>query len=237
MILKTLYLHRKDKLNPGDWWSCPSHYHPEGHKKSSVYDVDIATPTKIRTKRFIVGGGGLISSKKWVDSIYKWLKVIKAEKTVLWGVGVDEEHFDHPLFKEFDLIGVRQQNTPFAYVPCCSCLNEIFDLKVNPKVKPIGDNGTIIIGGGATKRKIKNQHMTNITSINNIVNQIKLHKKIITASYHVWYWSKLLKKDVQIDYETNFRKPLKEKFFTLPNIISLEHCRQINYDFASKVWL
>ena len=238
MILKTVYLHRKDKINPGDWFSSPRHYHPENPKSIEIFDIDMHMPRIIKCEKFIVGGGGLISSKRWVDNIYDWVKKVDSPKKVLWGVGVDEEYFDHPLFKEFDLISVRQTNTPYNYVPCVSCLHELFDLKTPPNVKSMGKGDTIIIGGGkATKRKIPNQNITNMMPMNAIINQIRIHKKIITASYHVWYWSKLLKKDVKIDYETDFRKPLKEKFFTLPNIISLEHCRRLNYEFACKVWL
>tara|TARA_R110002153_G_scaffold29711_13_gene91194 strand:+ start:17016 stop:17738 length:723 start_codon:yes stop_codon:yes gene_type:complete len=240
MILKTVYLHRKDRSNPGDWYCSPYHYHPEDSKYIKVFDINEAVSNGIRCEKFIVGGGGLLSSDPWVNKIWEWSKKIKAKKKIIWGTGIDEEFFDHPLLLEFDLIGVRQRNTPFQYVPCVSCLHPLFDSKetTNDKIIPLAHPKTLKIGGGAkTKRFIQGQHSTNMQKIDFIVNQIKLHDKILTASYHVWYWGKLLGKNVNIDYETNFRKPLKEKFFTLPNITNLEHCRNLNYEFASKVWL
>ena len=238
MILKTVYLHRRDKNNPGDWFSSPYHYHPENSKSIKIFDID-SPPQDISCEKFIIGGGGLISGDIWVNSIWEWSKKIKAKKKIIWGVGLDEEYFDHPLFLNFDLIGIRQTNTPFQYVPCCSCLNKLFDnTKINNSIAPLAKNKQLIVGGGkTTKRFIKGQHMTNMTKMDYIIDQIKHHKDILTASYHIWYWSKLLGKNVKIDYKTDFRKPLKEKFFTLPNIISLEHSRKLNYEFASEVWL
>lgn len=239
MILKTVYLHRKDKQNPGDWYSSPYHYHPEDEKSVKVFDINGDKPSDIECDRFIVGGGGILSGDQWVNTIWEWSKKIKAKKKIIWGVGLDEEYFNHPLFLNFDLVGIRQTNSPFQYVPCVSCLHPAFDnVKCTSNVAPLAKTGTLKIGGGkTTKRFIKGQHSTNMVKFEYIIDQIKLHNKILTASYHVWYWSKLLNKDVKIDYETNFRKPLKEKFFTLPNIISLEHSRKLNYEFASKIWL
>lgn len=240
MILKTVYLHRKDKANPGDWFCSPYHYHPEDHKLIKIFDVDYDKPQSITCDRFIVGGGGILSSDVWVNNIWEWSKKINAKRKVIWGAGLDEEYFNHPLLLNFDLIGVRQTNTPFQYVPCVSCLHPLFDTKkcTNKKIHPLAEGKVLKVGGGKkTKRFIPGQHTTNMVKLDFMVNQIKLHDKILTASYHVWYWAKLLQKDVKIDYATEFRKPLKEKFFTLPHIISLEHCRKLNYDFASKVWL
>jgi len=239
MTLKTVYLHRKDKSNPGDWYSSPYHYHPEDSKSIKIFDLTDKIPNGIECDKFIVGGGGIISGDAWVNIIWEWSKKIKAKKKIIWGAGLDEEYFNHPLFLNFDLVGIRQTNTPYQFVPCVSCLNKIFDdPKGNKNIAPLAKGKILKVGGGkTTKRRIKGQHMNNMVKIDYVVNQIKHHSKILTASYHVWYWGKLLNKDVKIDYETDFRKPLKEKFFTLPNIISLEHCRKLNYEFASKVWL
>jgi hypothetical protein len=186
----------------------------------------------------IIGGGGLFSTNDWMSKLWLWTTRITAGKRVVWGAGIDEEFFTHPLLNDFDLKGFRQTNTPYDFIPCVSCLNPAFDTDVpNPKINSItGGTDHLIVGGGNNKRVIPGQHMNNMTKFNTITNQIKIHDKITTASYHVWYWSKLLEKNVKIDYKSKYRKPLAEKFYTLPKVTNLKHYRELNLDFAKRVF-
>jgi hypothetical protein len=247
MTQKIVYLHRKDQNNPGDWWSSPHHYFP--NYKGQVIDM-LDNPEFIECDLLIVGGGGLFSTADWMKKLWLWDTRIKAKKKIIWGAGLDEEFFTHPIFNSFDHVGIRQKNTPFKFVPCVSCLNPLLDNNNDVRGKDLdtmtnedkinlsrsGSLGTLIVGSGNGKRAIEGQHMSNFNKMNVVINQLKLHKKIITSSYHVYYWGKLLEKNIKIDYKSKYRKPLGEKFYNIPDNINLKHYRELNMDFAKLVY-
>ena len=242
MTQKIVYLHRKDINNPGDWFSSPYHY----FKDFEGEVIDLTEPARpITCDILIIGGGGLFSTNDWMHRLWLWTTRITAGKKVIWGAGIDEEFFNHPVLNDFDLKGFRQTNTPFDFVPCVSCLHTQLDTNIpSNKIASIsGGTDHLIVGSGINKRTIPGQHMNNksilskpVGSFEKIINQIKIHNKITTASYHVWYWSKLLEKNVKIDYKSRYRKPLVEKFYTLPKVTNLKHYRELNLDFAKRVF-
>lgn len=247
MTQKIVYLHRKDQNNPGDWWSSPHHYFP--NFKGQVIDM-LDKPEFIECDLLIVGGGGLFSTEDWMRKLWVWETRIKAKKKVIWGAGLDEEYFTHPIFNSFDHIGIRQTNTPFKFVPCVSCLNSLLDNPNDIKGTDISTmteeeklrlsySGTLdklIVGSGNGKRAIPGQHMSNFNKMNVVITQLKLHQEIITSSYHVYYWGRLLDKNTEIDYKSRYRKPLGEKFYNIPGGIDLKWYRELNMDFAKLVY-
>ena len=123
---------------------------------------------------------------------------------------------------------MQTRNTIFEYVPCASCMHSIFD-----KYKDTSGNGEVKISH--FKRLIPNSDSTNIDNFEENIFRIANSKKVITTSYHIWYWSKLLNKEVEIYESTSFRKPLHEKMYNLPLNINIEEARNNNNLFSDKV--
>ena len=226
---KIINLYRADIKNPGDFFSPPTRYINFNNYKTTYYDfLKLPERNEYACKMLIIGGGGLFGDDKWCEKFNFWLEKIKFDLCIAWGVGIDKNFENNNIFKKFNLIGCRSKNTIFNYVPCASCLHPIFD-----KFKNIsGDKESRI---SHIKRMIPNSVSTNYNSLENNIEIIANSKKIITTSYHIWYWAKLLNKKVEIYQSKNFQKPLAEKMFTLPSDVTLDNSRKLNLSFARSV--
>ena len=57
-------IHRLDQMNPGDWWSRPSHYFPIN--EDAVLDIsNVASYRHLEGKVIVLGGGGLLGKLHW----------------------------------------------------------------------------------------------------------------------------------------------------------------------------
>ncbi len=226
---KIINVHRYDKKNAGDMASAPMRYFKYyGYEN---YFLDFLKPPKeiVECDILIIGGGGLISTKVWFDLLYIWINKIKAKKYILWGVGIDKEYQLKELYNDFNLIGCRQENTIFTYIPCASCMLKIFDKHINKSGK-----GEVRISH--YKRMIPKSESTNIDKFEDNIYKISISEKVITTSYHIWYWAKLLDKKVEIYHSKNFEKPLAEKMYYLQTDLTLESARNINIKYANEIY-
>jgi len=224
--MKIVYIHRKHFENAGDWWSTPKHYFENG----TVYDF-IENPVHYKTVEcdlLIIGGGGILDLGD-LPKHQLWIDKLKPKKKVIWGAGASKDTYNHPFYDQFDLIGLRNAFSPFAFVPCVSCLHPL--IKYNSSGK-----GEIIIGHNKRPlpNQIHNQHVPIEKSINNIMKA----KTIITTSYHIYYWSKLIGKDVKLAIDKTYPgwKPVAEKYFTFPKTFELDKFRKIQFEFAKLVY-
>ena len=139
---RILNVFRLDERNSGDWLSPPTRYFNFENSEVKYLDYVQIPGKKIKADLLIIGGGGLISAggkkRKWAPFLDNWLNIVDAKSYILWGVGIDKEYQTEDFNKKFDLIGCRQENTIFEYVPCASCMHSIFD-----KYKDTSGNGEV----------------------------------------------------------------------------------------------
>jgi hypothetical protein len=127
---------RKDPTNVGDWYCTPFRYFPLGDQPAAdVYEE----PLVEEGDTVVVGGGGLIS-----ENFAPYLERLAAAKKggvhlIAWGIGESlindktggmVEPWRGPLpdyLKKFDLVGVRDFGTDYEWVPCASCMLDLFD--------------------------------------------------------------------------------------------------------------
>ena len=260
-------IHRIDNNNVGDFYCAPHLYfnNIKGQSldifdyKSNDLDVLNNFHNKIKDNALIIGGGGLLNRSSFEMQMKMFEHIAqKGKKTVLWGVGHNEKkHSSLNKVKSynidtgnFGLVGVRDYNMKEEYVPCASCLNPIFDFKVDI---------TQEVGVIFHKKTVKNKHIisqfkeypstSNTTNLEEMISFIKKTETIITDSYHAMYWSMLLDKKViafpnsskfySFKYQPifsnldNFKTDLK-KAHSYSGI--LEECREINMKFSEKVF-
>lgn len=189
------------------------------------------------------------------------INLAKGAPRIVWGAGHNTAMTKRPRALEwpgylssFDLVGLRDADSPYDYVPCASCLHPAFEKTYEIK------NDIIIFEH--KKQLIKSadfgKHAISrfINSGNNIEQTIEILGSaniIITNSYHGAYWGYLLGKKVIVV------EPWSSKFFQLkpfPQIIYkidrlndldqiidstkvhdgyLEECKIINNEFAKQV--
>ena len=202
------FIFRADKTNVGDWWCPPFRYFP--FKPSVIGDILDQSFSLENTKTLILGGGGIGS-----DFFRPFLKEIEKkniETTVLWGGGVDVKVIKNELLtsKEQDLhgnyfdfmteVGTRVFSSPqkFTYIPCTSCMNNLF-FKYR-EVKP-----KHLLGVYSHKRvpllenddkDIYPRQDNNGDDLEEKLKFLASCEYIITNTYHGLYWATLLERKV-----------------------------------------
>ena len=224
--MKIVYVHRKHFANAGDWWSTPHHY----FEKGKVFDF-VENPNNYKTEEcdlLIIGGGGILELED-LPKHQLWINKFSPKKKVIWGAGASHKTFDHPFYKQFNLIGLRNARSPFNFVPCVSCLHPL--IKYNIK-----GSGEIIIGHN--KRPLPNQNHNQHVPIERSIHNINNASRVITTSYHIYYWSRLMGKNTKLAIEKSYPgwKPIAEKYFTFPDEFDLNKFRKIQIDFAKQVY-
>jgi len=237
------YINRRDMENVGDIYSSPLKY----FKYNSNYKIiDIYNITKLYNSNniIILGGGGLFGT---FDEIYN----IDCKNIIVWGAGYNIHYNSTASVAQVDtflnkcmLVGLRDYNTKYEYVPCSSCmlngLKQKYDIRnriviFEHKDVPINIDGI---------PKIKN----NYTNISHVLEFLGSAEFIITNSYHGVYWATLLNKRVLvIPFSSRFDNfKHKPTICTVENYKtrmeeaisynhSLEECRYINMNFAKKI--
>ncbi len=259
-------IHTIDTKNAGDYYCAPHHYFKElSDTALDIFDYKRlggkadAFVNRINENAIIVGGGGLLNRGgfKFQMKIFEQL-LQKGKKTVLWGVGHNikyKKSFGKPVnynvdVNNFGIAGTRDISCPGDFVPCVSCLHEIFD-KNFETTRDIG----IVFHKDTIKNKDVTNKFENYDTLSNshdfesIINFIGTSETILTDSYHVMYWSMLLNKNIAIvpnsskfyDFKhkpvfTDFQNPI----FDVKNANDfsglLEECREINLKFSEKVF-
>ncbi len=207
----------------------------------------------------VVGGGGLLEIDFFAP-FFEYLKTNKKrQKVVIWGAGHNnwqigdwrrlksEYTFDASLF---DLIGTRDANTRFDWVPCVSCMSGHFD-----KPRSISRS----IGVYAHAATLKNETfrkrlpsdfdmIDNSSSFEDAIEFLGSSDLVLTDSFHGAYWATLLGRRVvcfpssskfyDLKHAVPFCAPEDwQRFSRLSQVYSeaLDECRDQNKLFAERV--
>lgn len=191
-------IHRIDKTNTGDMVSnCSEYYSFEGYEiiKHDIYNPNF---TKIeKDDPIILSGGGLLNCLEiWNKNINKLLEL--SRNVYGWGIGFNKHHNTNVNTKlnlsKFKLLGIRDYRPSYEsnmkYVPCSSC--NLKQLKYTYEIqRDIGivehHHNKITLSGNYDK-------INNEMNIDKIIKFIGESRIIITNTYHVLYFSALLKK-------------------------------------------
>lgn len=194
MIASSIY--RRDKTNVGDWYCAPSRYFKLPDGEGDIFDIDKLS----LAPHVVVGGGGLVAK-----TFHPFMEKLAARKSdirslVAWGIGelenVDKTGKTVPPFdgsypaylKAFDLVGVRDYGTCYRWVPCVSCMSELFDTAYVVKTDicvyehkriPLGISGFPTLSN-------------NGDDLAAVLQFLGSAHVVITNSYHGAYWATLL---------------------------------------------
>ncbi|MCG6134761.1 MAG: polysaccharide pyruvyl transferase family protein [Nostoc sp. LLA-1] len=206
--------HVIDPTNIGDLFSAPTKYFSFPGYTVEQADIRTINIDDIRDKHIIVGGGGLLYSP-FLDSFAKLIESKAHTKLIAWGIGqqaygtsgkIQElDNFDYSQYlKNFDLVGIRDFNHKYNWVPCSSCMHPGFDKKREIK------HEFVVFSHKKFQIKIGNfPHLTNNNQdIAEILDFLGSCETILTSSYHGAYWGTLLGKKV-------LSFPFSSKFSTL----------------------
>jgi hypothetical protein len=206
--VKRLFVNRKEKTNPGDWWSTPKHYFEEYKNDEWVDIFNLNKINLLEYDQIIVGGGGLLLN----NNFKKFLSLLNnpevVPKVIFWGVGVNSPYSKFASQKDIEndsykfslelntfknkQINVRDKQNSYKIMPCASCLHPIFDKQIEV------ERDFLIINHNKVRSFINHEYWTekkNINSIDNtienVVEEIKKSKIVYTQSYHGAYWAAL----------------------------------------------
>lgn len=176
---------------------------------------------------------------------------------ILWGAGhnsrekeKDPYDIDYPKYlNQFHLVGVRDWNTDYRWVPCASCMHPAFDKEYEIKNK--------VVWFEHKKRLIDNKildllpapRMLNTgQNIEQIIEFLGSGETVVTNSYHGVYWATLLgRKVVCLPWGSKFNmfkhSPTMANEKNWPDQImeaisfpdALEECRTANQEFYDDV--
>lgn len=250
-----VFHHLDDNL--GDKMSAPRRYFPWLAAGTVIdpwdHQVGPFTPGDVA----ITGGGGLIRDVPG-DPFHENLRVIAsaAPFSVGWGIG-HNHHFDrvngssraYPSYLAgFDLLGVRDWDAGFTWVPCVSCLDPGFT-----QVRPAPAHELVLY---AHWDDHSDPEITGIPTMRNseksfgrVLDFLSSGETVLTNSYHGAYWATLLGRKVVVV------EPFSSKFHTFrhpPAVASkhnwrsalaaartypgaLDECRFANEQFAIRV--
>jgi hypothetical protein len=194
-------LHVIDPQNIGDMLSAPIHYFPfPGMEKQSadLRQVDGA----IADHHTIIGGGGLLFPR-FLEAIQSLGNTASRGRLIAWGVGQQTygNSFDTNRLKSFaygdyldrfDLVGIRDINMGYDWVPCASCMHPAFD---RPRTI---QHEFVVFSHKKFQLHIGDfPRMTHTNdSLEEVLDFLGSGETILTSSYHGAYWGTLLGRKV-----------------------------------------
>lgn len=267
---KVINIHRVNPNNIGDYF-CGPHLYFEQLKGKQIDISDFRSIRVSVTKNFtkkisnnslIIGGGGLLNIRHFKTQMELFEQLSeKGKKTVIWGAGHNQANLQEFSknkkywidINKFGLVGTRDysmRDNKTEWVPCVSCLNQVFDKSYNT-INEVGliYNAKSIKNKNLQKKLSEFPYTSNTSSLNEMIKFIGESDTIVTNSYHAMYWSILLgKKIVSIPATSKFldfkyESPIAtfenftEKIKYAPRYSGvLEECREINVKFSEKVF-
>jgi hypothetical protein len=210
---------------------------------------------EMNKNHIIVGGGGLI------HQCHSQMEKIgndggKNGLLIGWSLGhnshfIKDELNKYPSYlNNYHLLGIRDYNTPFNYIPCVSCMNTLFDKQYEIKY-PVGiySHGDNMIDDEGFDKSVPHYNNFN-PSLEFVLNFIGSCEVIVTNTFHGLYWAMLLKRRVICvsPFSTRFSR-FKYKFPIIENIDEykdsldktyiydnmVDECRQLNIEFFNNV--
>jgi hypothetical protein len=134
--LRVCNVFRRDNTNVGDWYCPPNRY----FAFTNVVEADILTfDPGLLDGNVLVGGGGLLAQTFHPHMRRLVEQKPKMRSLVAWGIG-QSENIDRgggivarytgklpDYLDAFDIVGLRDFDTPFQWVPCSSCMLQQLD--------------------------------------------------------------------------------------------------------------
>lgn len=247
-IKDLIFVYKLRTENTGDKIICPYDYFPSYFNNYIVqkFDNDDLGYLTYKKAIFIIGGGGIVNQNdfwnRWINDI-----IYNDNKVIGWAIGFNQ-HLGKKInedinLNDFCLLGLRDFNCGYNYLPCVSCLHPILSSK-----KCIQRQIGCIIHYENTEKTFDYPTMYNNSPFEELINFIQESEVIITNTYHIMYWSTLLgKKVILFNPFSN-----KFKYFKYPPVLysgnlqndiknartypeALEECRSLNLQFFNKV--
>lgn len=251
------FLFRADKTNVGDWVCPPFHYFP--FRPNLIGDI-ININFELNSEDILILGGGGIGSKFFSAHLDR-IKKKYLSKTILWGAGVDSfvDKTKILINEKYDLygnyfdficdVGTRVYSEPqkFRYVPCASCMNNLFFKYRDKKPKHfIGfynhKRVPLLTKDNNDKIPVEDNNGNNFEEKLEFLSSCEY---IVTNTYHGAYWATLLqKKVIVIPYKSGLMSLQHKPVYCWDNNISdqilhsakvyegvLEEHRKLNLDF------
>jgi len=242
------FIHKLRTDNTGDLVLCPYEHFMEYFDQYIVqkFDIDDLEFIPFRKSTYILGGGGLINQNNfwnpWVNQLLE-----NGSRLIGWGIGFNQ-HRDHEItipmkIDSFVLLGIRDYNQKYAWLPCVSCLMPELD-EQKPSKRKIG----CITHYESKFQKFDCETIYNNEPFEKIIEFIAETEILITNTYHMIYWATLMgKKVILFDafssrfdnikypptrYSGDLEKDIAEAR-TYPE--ALAECREANLAFFEKV--
>ena len=251
------FIHIIGSKNPGDEFCGPELYFRDlfaDHVQYVHKFYGIRYDSILRDDVVVIGGGGLLECcDAWQKNINRCVE--RCDNVVIWGAGDNTRRGGNPpkvaiRYEDMVLVGCRDYNYRFDYLPCVSCMLPQLDLDY-PIARRIGvvEHQHYSIDNFPQFEKISNE-TRDLRMFLRFIGQSEI---IITNTYHAWYWATLMGKKVILTEEILPRK-ISTKFSHLryqPTFYSgdleadiarcethpeaLEEARALNRAFAEKV--
>ncbi len=230
-----LNIHRIDN-NVGDIMSSPLKYF-KFPQDSKTVDIMSINDQQVLEKDIIIGGGGLIAREFFAEKM-SYIAEKRKGKLISWGIGHNSyedlgNHLHYPKYMDkFDLHGIRDYSQGFNYIPCVSCMSELFDKKYETKYEFVVykhansqwkipteiSNLPLMVNHKYSPKARKKSFFKKISfwhqqdefqlEFSKIIKFLGQAETILTNTYHGMYWGILLNKKV-------LAFPFSTKFYTL----------------------
>lgn len=199
----------------------------------------------------IFGASGLLYPS--IAPILERAVRFKRHQMIAWGIGHNTHGgsiIDYPDWLNcFDVVGLRDYGTPWNYVPCPSCLSDVFDMDYGPPTQSMVIYDQIDYPVGAKYEGVPRENNCHGSDdLPRIIRFLASGETILTSSYHGAYWGMLLGRKVVLwtPWSTKFRTfrnvppIIHSEIWPIPNGETggdgyLDDCRKRNLDFSEKV--
>lgn len=220
--------HVVDPTNIGDQLSAPANYFEFPGHDLEVRDIRSLSADDVTDQHVIVGGGGLLF-KRFRNAIALLQTPQQSPHTqgkrILWGVGQQiykghqtlvHQSFDYsPYTQGMDLVGIRDHDLGYDWVPCASCMHAEFDKPRTPQ------HDVVVFSHKKFQIRVKGVPcLTNEEGdFASVLDFLGSGETVLTSSFHGAYWATLLGRKV-------LAFPFSSKFHTLKHSPTLYPSRQ-----------
>jgi len=215
-------LHHVDPTNTGDIGSAPSLWIPELYGADHIGLIDgsfgrIMEAALHAEVVIIIGGGGLFGNEWFYSQLEQFSSILHQTpnvRAVIWGVGFNT-HYDkmkYPppsVLKMAELVGIRDLDTAYPYVPCASVLHPAFADAVAPIHEAVvyTHKRDTALAAAAVELGLP-VYSNHGPDVGRAISFIRSGATVITGTYHGAYWGLLAGRNVAIcgAFSTKFDK-------------------------------
>jgi hypothetical protein len=273
-VAKIINYHRLNTTNIGDLICAPALWFPElaeasreeilgfkGSENTSVAEAKSWKNRLVEADLLIIGGGGLLEIEFFLSGLQQISEHRKpGSRAVVWGAGhnnwqvADWRKLKQGLDLEpygFDLVGVRDVDCGYDWVPCASCMSPALEQQSDPvfDVVMYAHTGTIQNAARLATLPTGLPMLDNSAPFEQVIPFLASGDLVLTDSFHGMYWATLLGRRV-------IAFPSSSKFYSVKHPVplcdpgdwqrfaplarrypeALDECRDSNRAFAKKVF-